>query len=149
VAVSARAAFSTGLSVKNLLTLVFVLCLAVLLPVGTASAQATHGLISGTVVDTQGAAIPGVNMIVRNQLATVSQTTQTNDSGYFVFPAVLPGTHTVSAEKIGFQKLEQTDITIGRASSWRPDRPALGPWMRPLNRCRAEIGGNRENTHYT
>ena len=95
--------------------------LALLLSARAACAQATHGLISGTVTDPQGGAIPGAIVTVKNQLTTVSETTQTNNSGNFVFPALLPGTYTVSVEKTGFEKLEQTDITIFPA-----DRRDLG-----------------------
>ena len=86
--------------------------LALILPVGTAFAQATHGLISGTVVDAQGGVVPAADVTVKNQLTTVSQTLQTNDAGYFVFPEVLPGVYTVSVEKKGFQKFEETGINI-------------------------------------
>ncbi len=97
---------------RRALQLLAVFCLALLLPVGMAYAQATHGLISGTVVDPTGAAIPGVKVTVRNQLTTVSQTTQTNASGYFVFPEILPGTYNVSAQKEGFQTLTVNGIHI-------------------------------------
>ena len=86
--------------------------LALLLLAGTAFAQETHGLISGTVVDTQGAVVSRAAVTLRNQLTTVSQSLQTNDVGYFVFPAVLPGIYTVSVEMKGFDKLEQTGINI-------------------------------------
>lgn len=78
----------------------------------TASAQETHGLISGTVVDAQGGVVSGAAVTLRNELTTISQSLQSNDAGHFVFPAVLPGVYTVSIEMKGFEKLEQTGINI-------------------------------------
>lgn len=95
--------------------IVFVLALlgvALFLPTGVAFAQATHGLIGGTVEDPQGAVIPGAKITARNQQTTASESTQSNASGYFIFPELLPGTYAVSVEKGGFQKLTISDIHL-------------------------------------
>lgn len=108
--------------------------LVLLLPVGTAFAQASHALLSGRVIDQQGASIPGANMTLVNQLTTARQTTQTNDSGYFVFPEVLPGTYTLSIEKQGFQKFEQTDIGLIAA-----DNRSLGTLQMQVGTTRSVV----------
>src|SRR5271155_1661622 len=82
---SAGAAFSTRRNAKHLL-LLLAFCLAVSLPAGVAFAQSVNGLIGGTVVDPQGASVPGAVVTLTDQLTTTSQTTQTRESGYFVFP---------------------------------------------------------------
>src|SRR5579863_3075093 len=79
---------------------------------GTAFAQASHGLISGSVVDPQRAPVPQARVIATNESTIAREITQTDQSGYFVFPEVLPGTYTVSVEMKGFQKIEKTGIVV-------------------------------------
>ena len=79
---------------------------------GTAFAQASHGLISGSVVDPQRAPVPQARVVATNESTTAREITQTDQSGYFVFPEVLPGTYTVSVEMKGFQKLEKNGIVV-------------------------------------
>ena len=111
----ARGATLTGttrVDDRHALQLLAVFCLALLLPPGTAIAQSAFGLISGSVTDEQDASIPGATVTVINEGTGTRQTTQTNASGYFVFPALLPATYTVTAEKQGFKKLEKTGIVL-------------------------------------
>lgn len=75
-------------------------------------AQASHGLISGSVVDPQRAPVPRARVTITNQLTTSRETAQTNESGYFVFPEVLPGTYLVSVEMEGFQKIQKNGIVV-------------------------------------
>ncbi len=106
---------STGFAKKHshsfALTLV-ALALALVLPAGMVFGQASHGLISGRVIDQQGASIPGATVTVTSQHTAARQVAQTDTSGYFVFPEVLPGTYTLAVEKEGFQKFEQTGIAV-------------------------------------
>ena len=73
------------------------LALALVLPAGMVFGQASHGLISGRVIDQQSSSIPGATVTVTNQLTTARQIAQTDTSGYFVFPEVLPGKYTLTA----------------------------------------------------
>jgi hypothetical protein len=66
----AGAAFSTLRHVKYLL-LLFAFCLAVSLPAGVAFAQSVNGLISGTVVDPQGASVSAAVVTVTTNLPPV------------------------------------------------------------------------------
>lgn len=95
-----------------------VLCLVLLMSIGTAMAQSAFGSISGSVTDPQGAAVPGATVTVTNESTNVKQTTQTNTRGNFVFPALLPATYTVTAEKQGFKKLVKTGVTLVAAQSY-------------------------------
>jgi hypothetical protein len=92
---SGAAMLSSQWSVRHLL-LLFVFCLAIGLASRTMFAQSANALISGTVTDPRGASIPGATVTVTDQLTTTSQTTQTNDTGLFVFPEIRPGTYTLS-----------------------------------------------------
>lgn len=105
-------AVSTRLNVRHALQLLAVFCLALLIPTGMALAQSAFGSINGSVTDPQGAAIPDAAVTVINEATNTRQTTQTNASGYFIFPALLPATYTVAAEKQGFKKLAKTGVTL-------------------------------------
>ncbi len=74
--------------------------------------QTTSGVINGEVVDSQGAAIVGANITLMEQLTGVTQVTQTDAKGLFVFPVVKPGTYTVSVEKDGFKKLDKKGMVL-------------------------------------
>ena len=76
---------------KNVAAIVTVM-LAVLACSGSAGAQSLTGQLSGTVVDTSDAVLPGVTVTLVNELSGDQRTTVSNDSGNFVFAAV-PGRH--------------------------------------------------------
>ncbi len=85
---------------------------AVSLPAGIAFAQSVNGLISGTVVDQQHGSVPEAIVQITDELKTTSQTTQTDEKGYFTFSGLRPGKYTLSVEKNGFEKLEKRDILL-------------------------------------
>ncbi len=97
---------------RHALSIFAVFCLLLLLSSGTAVAQSAFGIISGSVTDPQGAAVPGATVTVTNESTSTHQSTKTNASGYFVFPALLPATYTVTAEKEGFKKLGKTGVVL-------------------------------------
>ena len=111
-----------GVSFKPFLHLFALLCLVLSLSTVTAVAQSAFGSISGSVTDPAGAVIPGANVTVTNESTGTQQTTETNNTGDFVFPALRPATYTITAEKQGFEKLEKTgavlvaaqQLTLGR-----------------------------------
>src|SRR6201993_2420764 len=86
-----------------------------------AFAQSVNGLMSGTVFDQHDRAVVGATVRVADQLNATSQTTQTNEDGYFVFAQLRPGKYTLSVEQSGFEKLEKRDILVLTA-----DRLAVG-----------------------
>ena len=55
------------------------------------------GSISGTLVDPSGAVVSAASVTAQNVETNLSLTTQTNDSGYFTFRNVPPGTYNVIA----------------------------------------------------
>ena len=78
----------------------------------------TTGSIEGTVVDVNGAAVPGVTVTVTGGRG--SQSTTSNDSGVYRFASLEPGRYTVSIEATrGFGRFEQKDIEVnlGKTSS--------------------------------
>ena len=79
-----------------------------------AQSQAINGTIEGTVVDDQGAVLPGVTVTVANLDTGDTRVVVTNESGLYRAPLLPLGTYRVSAELQGFKKFEQTGITISR-----------------------------------
>jgi hypothetical protein len=77
-----------------------------------AQSQAINGTIEGTIVDDQGAVLPGVNVTVTNIGTGDTRTVVTNNSGLYRAPLLPLGTYKLSAELQGFRTYEQTGITL-------------------------------------
>ncbi|HEX4310279.1 MAG TPA: carboxypeptidase-like regulatory domain-containing protein [Acidobacteriaceae bacterium] len=78
--------------------------------------QATNsGTVVGEVTDPSGALIPGATVTLSDASAGVKLTKVTNTDGKYVFPAVPPGTYSVSATKSGFSltRTEGQTVQIG------------------------------------
>jgi hypothetical protein len=77
-----------------------------------AQAQATTGVIRGTVTDsTTGAAIPGASVTLRNRETNAQRVLTTNERGVYVATLLRVGTYDVTARALGF--LEQKRDTLG------------------------------------
>ena len=85
--------------------------LCVLLPAG-ANAQGTNGVISGTVTDSSGAALPGAMVQVKNVSTGVIRTVTTNEVGRFRVPDLLVGQYEVTATQGGFQTVVESAIPL-------------------------------------
>ena len=68
--------------------------------------------IEGTVTDASGAVLADVNVVLTNTATGVSQTAQSNGSGYFRFPTLPPGSYQLTATKPGFQTLTQENVSL-------------------------------------
>ncbi len=77
--------------------------------------QNVSGTLSGTVKDPAGSVIPGAQVSLKNQETGVVQSITTNDSGMFVYSAVLPGTYTLDISMSGFRSLQIKDIAVTSA----------------------------------
>jgi hypothetical protein len=62
-----------------------------------ANAQTDQGRIAGTVTDTNGALVPGANIVVKNERTGEERTATTNDVGYFIVSALRPSSYSVMA----------------------------------------------------
>ena len=78
----------------------------------SAHAQFDFGVISGTVTDESGGVVPGVRITALDEGNQTSQHATTNSSGYYVFPHLVVGTYTVTAEHSGFKTFNQTGISL-------------------------------------
>jgi Carboxypeptidase regulatory-like domain/TonB dependent receptor len=68
--------------------------------------------IEGTVSDTSGAVVPDTKVVLTNTDNGVTQTAQSNNTGYFRFPSLGPGNYKLTASKQGFQTLNQENISL-------------------------------------
>jgi hypothetical protein len=91
-----RSVFRVGLSVL----LAAVLCAAS----SAAYAQgSTTQTLSGTVVDTSGAVIPGADVAAKHNATGVASNAVTNGDGLFSIPSLPIGTYTVTVTLQGFK----------------------------------------------
>jgi hypothetical protein len=79
------------------------------------SAQTSLGRISGRVIDPDGAVIPAVEVMAVNEETGVKTTTQSNAAGSYTFPALNPGTYTISATIPGFKSFQRSGIRVETA----------------------------------
>ena len=57
-------------------------------------------------IDAQGAVLPGVTVVVRNQETGMFRDTTSGPDGTFIASSLVPGTYQVTAELQGFKKFE-------------------------------------------
>jgi hypothetical protein len=76
----------------------------------TAQSQITTAVIDGTVVDTSGAVLPGVEVEIRNVDTNLARTLTTDRNGRFVALQLPPGTYTVTLKLSGFATHVQENV---------------------------------------
>jgi hypothetical protein len=81
--------------------------------------QGLYATVTGTVSDTSGALIPGVEVKATNPDTGVVSTTVTNEAGAYNFRDLLPGKYTISASLPGFQTETITEATLGQNTTNR------------------------------
>jgi hypothetical protein len=91
---------------------VFAALLAMTLLALPAAAQEQTGSIQGTVKDAQGGVLPGVTVEAKNQATGAVQSTVTNESGIYRFPALAPGRYDVSANLTGFAPAKNSNVIL-------------------------------------
>src|SRR5512141_3078623 len=89
----------------------FVLSLLIFISAFTVSttAQGTTSRVTGTVTDAAGGAVAGATVSLTNEGTNTVLTTETSESGTYVFDLIQPGTYTVTIEKAGFKKHVSTN----------------------------------------
>ncbi len=66
--------------------------------------QGTASRVTGTVLDQKGGAVPGATVTLSNEERKLVFTTETSDSGTYVFDSVQVATYTLTVEKQGFKR---------------------------------------------
>ncbi len=77
-----------------------------------ASAQQTTGIITGRIVDDQGAAVPGATVTGKNAATGFSRTDVSDGEGIFRLNALPVGTYDITTELQGFTKVENKGIVV-------------------------------------
>jgi hypothetical protein len=76
------------------------------------AAQTVSSSITGVLLDSTGAALPGVECNLTNQATGATYANRTGLDGGFTFPNLLAGRYTFSAQMTGFKTLETRDIIV-------------------------------------
>ena len=77
-------------------------------------AQVAGASLTGTIVDTQGAAIPNAKITALNGATHVSTSTTANGVGAYTITNLVPGDYTVTASAPGFSQTQATvTLTVG------------------------------------
>ncbi len=105
---------TTLLGIRALIANVTVFAIVVVL--GSAAAfgqsQATAADLTGSVVDPNGAVVPGATVTARSLSTNISRTTVTSDSGIYRFIALPAGDYEVAAEAPTFKRVAVTPVTL-------------------------------------
>src|ERR1700720_2750871 len=83
--------------------------------------QAVNATLLGTVTDSSGAAAADVKMTITETNTGIGRTSQTNESGNYVFPDLPPGTYAITAELSGFKRASRVAIDVIVNTSQRVD----------------------------
>src|SRR4051812_24772399 len=76
------------------------------------SAQVSSAELSGTVLDSTGATLPGAKVTATNAGTNVAHDTTTDATGNYVIPLLPPGDYVITVEATGFKKLVQKGLTL-------------------------------------
>ena len=101
---------------KRLLFLLEMLCLLGL-TFGSAAAQFDTGTLSGTIVDSSGALLPGATVTVMNAGTGATVSLKSNGAGIFTASALPSGTYTVTATASGFGTTTSNDVLLNVGGS--------------------------------
>src|SRR5216684_257880 len=78
----------------------------------TIQGQTNFGRISGTVKDSNGAAIPNATVTITNLATNLVRTAATDGDGFYTATNLPAGTYSVAAVGAGFKKAEQAGISL-------------------------------------
>ena len=102
---------------RSRLTTVACVCSAILFALLVLSptslrAQEARGTISGTVMDSNKAVVPGATVTITNVAMGTNNTVTTNESGLYTVPYLIPGTYRILVEGPGFKKYIREGVAL-------------------------------------
>jgi len=88
---------------------------------GVVWAQTNRATITGTVTDTSGAVVGGVDVTATNKADNVQTKTVSNDVGIYVLPDLPPGQYSVEFKMAGFETVFFPSVTLQSTQAARLD----------------------------
>lgn len=79
-------------------------------------AQSDNARLTGSVVDSTGAAIPNATVTIRNERNGIERTVRTNSVGVYIAPNLTPSQYTIIGKAEGFSSSEYRSIVLGVGS---------------------------------
>ena len=98
---------------RGLQAIAFSVVVVIRVSAGGVGAQEFRGTILGRVTDPQGAAVPGVTVVVTNQGTNVSAEAVTQSDGAYAVLYLNPGKYRVAVTLAGFKTFARSDVTVG------------------------------------
>jgi hypothetical protein len=98
--------------VKNIGLLALIVAVMLGMASISGNAQSTSGTILGTLTDATGAVVGNTNIQLINQATATKIQAKSNDSGYYQFVDVAPGTYKIVVQKEGFKQLSRAGIVL-------------------------------------
>src|SRR5262245_7605021 len=68
--------------------------------------------VTGRVIDSSGAVVPGAQVTVTNQKTSLTRDSVTNGEGYFTIPLLPPGEYRIAVKKDGFKPIVRPDVAL-------------------------------------
>jgi outer membrane receptor protein involved in Fe transport len=98
------------------------LCLCLLLSLAVPGwSQVTNASLTGLITDMTGAVVPNASVTATQTSTHLEQKSTTGSAGYYLFPALLVGTYTVTVEVPGFKKGIHNNVVLGVGQRVRND----------------------------
>jgi hypothetical protein len=98
-------------------SLLALLVITMMVPLGAKAQLSGKGAITGTVMDGTGAVVPGATIAATNDATGITTTTTTTGAGDFTFSNLDPGIYTVTVTAKGFEKLTQQSVHVNAMES--------------------------------
>jgi len=109
------------MKMTKLLTLILAPCLFVLIINIPAMAQSASATLSGTVVDSNGAVVPGAAVTIADTARGFERNVTTSNDGSFAIPLLQPSTYTLLVARDGFAsaQIEKVILNVNDSRSLR------------------------------
>ena len=99
-------------SFKSVLAVCVVALLAMTGSLAYGQGGATTSSLTGVVVDSSGAVIPGADIVAKNNATAGESRTVSDATGSFTFPSLPPGGYTVTISLMGFKTVVMPDVQL-------------------------------------
>lgn len=107
------------LGIGSLAIFLLAMCLG---GIAAGAQSTTQGSISGSVLDSSGAAVPGAAVTIKNAATGFAVNLTADASGFYKAPLLEPGTYTVSVTASGFAsyRADRVSVVVGQVTSVMP-----------------------------